>query len=124
MRTDDNELSQAFIDRQRERLEALRAQFVKNTTQAAAEERELSQRHGNDVQDSGDAGAIEAGRVNADAFSAEGTLRLGEIRRALEKINEGSYGLSDDSGEPIARARLEAVPEARFTVEEEARRER
>ena len=38
--------------------------------------------------------------------------RLGDVERALQKIEEGTYGLSDESGEPIPRGRLEAVPEA------------
>lgn len=123
MSTDDNELSPAFVERQRERLEALRDQILGDNIKASAEERDLSQRFGDEVQDSGDEGAIEARRDVADAFGAERERRLGDIRRALEKIAEGSYGLSDDSGEPIPQARLEAVPEARYTIEEESRRE-
>jgi DnaK suppressor protein len=37
----------------------------------------------------------------------------------LRKIGEGSYGLSDESDEPIPQGRLEAVPEAVLTEEEE-----
>ncbi len=44
--------------------------------------------------------------------------RLRDIERALQKIEDGTYGLSDASGEPIARARLEAVPEAIYTASE------
>lgn len=124
MSTGNSELTRAFVEHQRERLVRLRDQFLHGTAQAEAEELDLSQRHGNEVQDSGDEGAIEAHRDSADAFSAEGRRRLEAIRRALDKIAEGSYGLSDDSGAPIGRERLQAVPEARFTVEEEARRER
>jgi DnaK suppressor protein len=47
--------------------------------------------------------------------------RLERVQRALRKIEEGTYGLSDDSGEPIPRGRLEAVPEAVRTVEEQGR---
>ena len=43
--------------------------------------------------------------------------RLREVDRALQKVEEGTYGLSDDSGETIPRSRLEAVPEALRTVE-------
>jgi len=41
----------------------------------------------------------------------------------LEKISEGSYGLSDASGQPIPKERLEATPEAIYTVAEQAARE-
>jgi len=45
--------------------------------------------------------------------------RLNLVNRALEKIEEGTYGLSDASGKPIPRERLEAVPEAVCTLDEE-----
>jgi DnaK suppressor protein len=44
------------------------------------------------------------------------------IERALEKIKDGTYGVSDASGRPIPRDRLEAMPEAIYTVDEEAAR--
>lgn len=58
------------------------------------------------------------------ALHHAGERRLATLERALEKIREGTYGLSDASREPIPRVRLEAVPEAIYTVEEEERRER
>jgi len=47
--------------------------------------------------------------------------RLNLVNRALQKIAEGTYGLSDVSGKPIPRQRLEAVPEAICTLDEERR---
>lgn len=49
--------------------------------------------------------------------------RIGDIERALQKIAEGTYGLSDASGQPIPKARLEASPEAIYTLEEQGKRE-
>jgi DnaK suppressor protein len=49
--------------------------------------------------------------------------RLERVERALSKIKEGTYGVSDLSGKPIPRARLEAVPEAVCTLDEEAAHE-
>lgn len=123
MSNPESKLTSAFLNHQRERLEALRDQYLQDTDQAADEERSLSQLYASEVLDSGDDGANEAQRTTAEAFSAKGELRLGEVRRALEKLAEGSYGLSDESGEAIGRARLDAVPEARFTIEEESLRE-
>ncbi|RDB31322.1 TraR/DksA family transcriptional regulator [Candidatus Similichlamydia laticola] len=58
------------------------------------------------------------------AISVEMTVKefalLGRINRALEKIEEGSYGICDISGEPIPFARLEAVPYAVTTVKSQA----
>ncbi|WP_108623878.1 TraR/DksA family transcriptional regulator [Candidatus Similichlamydia epinepheli] len=58
------------------------------------------------------------------AISVEMTVKefalLGRINRALEKIEEGSYGICDISGEAIPFARLEAVPYAVTTVKSQA----
>jgi DnaK suppressor protein len=50
--------------------------------------------------------------------------RLAAIDRAQQRLADGTYGLSVESGKPIPDARLEAVPMAERTVEEQAARER
>ncbi len=42
---------------------------------------------------------------------------LAEIEAALERIEKGTYGIDEVTGEPIDPARLEAVPAARTNVE-------
>ena len=42
-----------------------------------------------------------------------------ELERAEARLAAGSYGLSVDSGEPIPDARLEALPTAERTLEEQ-----
>jgi RNA polymerase-binding transcription factor len=44
------------------------------------------------------------------------------VERADERLAAGTYGLSVDSGQPIPDERLEAIPTAERTAEEEARR--
>jgi DnaK suppressor protein len=44
--------------------------------------------------------------------------RLAQVRRALRKLEEGTYGLSDLTQEPIPIERLEAIPWATANVEE------
>ena len=46
---------------------------------------------------------------------------LAKIDRALAKIEEGTYGLSEIDGTPIPVARLEALPYALTTVDQEDR---
>jgi len=53
----------------------------------------------------------------ADRFEDE----LAAIERAERRLEEGTYGKSVESGEPIPDARLEVVPWAERTEEEEAR---
>ncbi|WP_042222737.1 TraR/DksA C4-type zinc finger protein [Oceanobacillus manasiensis] len=45
--------------------------------------------------------------------------RLREIDDALERIENGTYGLSEKSGKPIPEERLELQPTARYLVEEQ-----
>jgi DnaK suppressor protein len=46
---------------------------------------------------------------------------LAAVERAEQRLMLGTYGLSVDSGEPIPDDRLEAVPWAERTVEEQGR---
>jgi len=50
--------------------------------------------------------------------------QLAAVERAEQRLSEGTFGISVESGAPIPDARLEAVPTAERTVEEEERRER
>lgn len=50
--------------------------------------------------------------------------QLAAVQRAEQRLADGSYGLSIESGEPIPDARLEAQPTAERTVEEQSRYER
>jgi DnaK suppressor protein len=45
--------------------------------------------------------------------------RLGAIERAEQRLADGTYGLSVLSGAPIPDERLEALPTAELTVEEQ-----
>ncbi len=56
-------------------------------------------------------GTSQAIQQMADASSAQNLqLLLDEVYRALEKLNDGSYGRCDECGEPIAPERLEFRP--------------
>jgi DnaK suppressor protein len=46
---------------------------------------------------------------------------LAAVERAEARLEAGTYGLSVESGEPIPDGRLEALPTAERTVEEESR---
>lgn len=48
---------------------------------------------------------------------------LAAIERAERRLEEGTYGISVESGQPIPDARLEAVPWAERTAEEQGRLE-
>jgi len=65
-------------------------------------------------------GAREQDMGRVEALQAE----LAAVARAEERLAQGTYGLSVESGEPIPGARLEIMPTAERTVEEQRRLER
>jgi RNA polymerase-binding transcription factor DksA len=46
---------------------------------------------------------------------------LADIQDALERVDNGTYGIDEVTGQPIDPARLEAVPTARTNVDREGR---
>jgi DnaK suppressor protein len=49
---------------------------------------------------------------------------LYEIEEALKRIEKNTYGICELTGKPIPKARLQAIPWTRFTVEAQAQLER
>ena len=77
-----------------------------------------------DDQDEGD--IVEGGALLNDEEVDFGLIEqltdeLGAITRAEERLAEGTYGLSVESGEPIPDARLELIPWAERAADEQAR---
>lgn len=58
--------------------------------------------------------AVERLATTATARSIYASLK--NVDRALEKATEGTYGVCDRCGEPIAEARLEALPASALCV--------
>jgi DnaK suppressor protein len=110
-------LSKDFVEEQRKRLEALRAELQAGS--AVAAERDRQDVTGNGVLDTGDRGEIATERQTDQALHNVTENRLRAVERALQKIAEGTYGLSDASGKPIPQERLEKAPEAVYTLEEQ-----
>lgn len=117
----DQELDQQFVESQRERLVGLRDELVRIKEGMSADEKDLGETEGETTLDSGDLSQDMFNREMDASIGEQVERRLGEVDRALRKLEEGTYGLSDDSGESIPRGRLEAVPEAVRTVEEQQR---
>ncbi|MBA2427339.1 MAG: TraR/DksA C4-type zinc finger protein [Actinobacteria bacterium] len=65
---------------------------------------------------------VERETGNSILEQVEGELT--DVDRALVRLDDGSYGFCEACGKPIGEARLEAVPTARFCVEDQAAQER
>jgi DnaK suppressor protein len=111
----DEERARTLLAEHRERLERLLAD-----TNQRADEEELShadQHMADDAQFLADEEVDEGLREQLQAEREA-------IARAEQRLAEGTYGRSVESGEPIPDARLEAVPWAERTAEEQTRYER
>jgi DnaK suppressor protein len=123
MNTSQAGLDAAFIEKQRQYLIRLRATLKGATEGIETEEADLRNAAvDNPAEYEDDAQKLAALDVD-DSLLAREVERLQHIDRALQKIADGTYGLSDRSGLPIPRERLEAVPEAIYTLKEEERTE-
>jgi RNA polymerase-binding transcription factor DksA len=111
----DPEHARALLARERDRIETALA--------------ELSRAGGDDELSHVDQHVADAGsELFENERDAGMAVRLREeleaVRRAQRRLEEGTYGLSVESGKPIPDQRLEAVPWAERTVEEQSRYER
>ncbi|MDG2124649.1 MAG: TraR/DksA C4-type zinc finger protein [Verrucomicrobiales bacterium] len=120
-------VSRAFVKRQKTRLFALRDDLTDQMAGVARDNLRQS-------KDAGDSSAFGMHQADAgsDAYDRDFALNLlsqeqdalYEIDEALKRIEDGAYGVCEMSGKPIASARLEAMPFARFTVECQAQLEK
>ena len=77
---------------------------------------------GSDRLEPGDKGSEDLYQDEFNAGRVEDLHRqLAAVERAEARLAAGTYGLSTQSGEPIPDGRLEAVPTAELTIEEQER---
>jgi len=114
-------LSPEFIAQQRKRLETLHAQLLGKEVLTPARQQASRAEHGSEAEEFEEqAQDLEEDEIRQALHDVD-DRRVSAVERALQKIADGTYGLSDMSGNPIPKARLDATPEAVLTVEEERR---
>lgn len=111
-------LDPVFLKNQRDRLTQLREELSHSTQTEQSEESGVrSQSLGEAQESEDDAQKLTLLEIDG-SLVARNLRRLAQVDRALQKLSDGTYGLSDASGTTIARERLEAVPEAIYTLSE------
>jgi DnaK suppressor protein len=109
-----------FIRKQKQKLLQLRDAMV-DSMAGVAQGTLRSRAEGSEASAFGmhqaDAGSDAYDRDFALSLLSQEQDALYEIDQALKRIELGTYGKCEMSGKPIPRARLEAIPFARFTVE-------
>lgn len=112
-------LDQDFVEAQRARLLLLRDELVKAADVAGGEEEAVQLEAGGEARDDADSAEGMAIQENDEALFHRNLSRLAQVRRALERLDAGTYGFSEKSGVAIPRPRLLAVPEATLSLGEE-----
>jgi RNA polymerase-binding protein DksA len=64
-----------------------------------------------------DSGQVAAEQGENAVLANRLRAELDEVERALAKLDDGTYGRCEVCGEPIAEARLEAMPATRFCID-------
>jgi DnaK suppressor protein len=111
----DEERARSLLAQQRERVQ----RQLSDITQREDEE-ELSHADQHPADDAQFLADEEVGEGLRERLQEE----LDAIKRAEQRLAEGTYGVSVESGEPIPDERLEAIPWAERTAEEQSRYER
>ncbi len=111
----------AFVAKQKMALEDERARYLRQAEALQLEADQLAaDREPGDVQfdeESGEGDTIAVERERDLTLSAQARDAVRQIDEALERINQGVYGICIHSGDPIPKARLEAIPWAAERVE-------
>jgi DnaK suppressor protein len=106
----DPRRARELLARERARIERALAKHGHEETGEPADEFDPGNRASDLYQDELDAG------LHADLRN-----QLAAVERAEARLAAGTYGLSIESGKPIPDERLEALPTAERTADEEAR---
>jgi DnaK suppressor protein len=116
-------LSKTEINRYKKRLEEMKEKLTSSLQLSAAEVKKPDESTGYS-QHQADQGTDDFDRKVSLELTSQEFQGLRQIERALEKIQEGTYGICDISGEEIPKARLEAMPYAVTTVKAQEKLER
>jgi len=110
-----------FLASQRTALERERATYLEQAASLKAEAESLvEEMEPGDIQfddESGEGGTVTVDRERDLALSAQALAAVEEIDHALVKMNNGTYGICENCGRLIPKARLEALPYARLCID-------
>lgn len=95
----------ATLEREREHLRAQLGELVPGTDTSLTFDENFA-----------DSGQVAAEQGEAQALAGPLLVQLADVEGALAKLGDGTYGTCETCGDPIAEARLEAMPATRFCI--------
>jgi DnaK suppressor protein len=116
-------LSKTDVARFKKRLEEMKEKLTSSLQTSSAEVKKPDESTGYS-QHQADQGTDDFDRKVSLELTSQEFQVLRQVERALEKIEDGTYGACDITGEEIPKARLEAMPYAVTTVKAQEKLER
>lgn len=117
------ELARRRLSEERDRLTRLLEGVREEDPDDEPEKSQLQELSGYD-QHQADVGSELFEREKDESIAQRLETELEEIEDAFTRLDDGSYGSCEACGKPIGRDRLEAIPYARFCVDDQAKAER
>lgn len=108
-------LKKAEVTKFKRELEDMRKNIL-HSLKGSTENVKTPDESGAYTQHQADKGTDDFDRTITLELTSQENALLRHIDRALQKIEENTYGICDLTGEEISKARLEAVPYATMTV--------
>jgi DnaK suppressor protein len=108
------------VERYKQQLQELEAQLSARATREVSTGRD---QRIDTAADTGDTSVADELQSEAFTFAERDATMLQQVRDALRRIEEGTYGRCVVDGEPIEPKRLEAMPWTPYCLKHEQRRE-
>ncbi|MGA2208038.1 MAG: TraR/DksA C4-type zinc finger protein [Acidimicrobiales bacterium] len=110
-----------FLAHQRHALDSERATYLEQAKSLRAEAESLvEEMEPGDIQfddESGEGGTVTVDRERDLALSAQALVAVDEIDHAIHKMAMHTYGICENCGRLVPKARLEALPYARLCID-------
>jgi len=119
----EHDAARARLDEERTRLGAIRDGFVADGLTSESEAESLGELSNMD-QHQADVGTETFLREADLSILEQVQAELADVEHALQRLDDGTYGTCEACGKPIDESRLEALPAARFCLDDQARAER
>ncbi len=118
----DPQDARSRLDEERNRLETLKAGFDRDELRSESEQSTLNE--STQAQHQADIGTETHDRERDLSVLESIEAELADVEHALRRIDDGSYGTCEACGKPIGDDRLEALPAARFCLDDQHLAER
>jgi len=119
----DPDAARDHLGDERERLAAMRSQYESEHLTTESESDSVSELSGH-AQHQADLGTETFNRERDLTILEHIEAELSDVEHALHRLDDGTYGSCEACGRPISADRMEAMPAARFCLDDQARAER